>query len=180
MKQSPSIKKASAKKNIGNNGKVWAEAKATNHNSGVVSAGASAGASAFKKGQHKAFNLKTNADAEFGMGGGIAEAGLDSAIYSYGDKQGGSVDVAKANVKGGLGIGAGGAKAKVNFGVDLVDAKAKIGKNQEIKANLGLNADTGAEVGVDGVNVSFLGLGGTIGRQTGIKTPFGSFQVKLW
>ena len=46
--------------------------------------------------------------------------------------------------------------------------------------NLGINADTGGEVGVDGVKFSFLGLGFSAGRQTGIKTPFGSFSIKFW
>ena len=43
---------------------------------------------------------------------------------------GGSVDVLKGNVGGGVGIGAGGVKAKVEAGVDLVGANVKMGENQ--------------------------------------------------
>ena len=51
---------------------------------------------------------------------------------------------------------------------------------QEFNANLGLNADTGFEVGVDGVDVSVAGFGGSIGRRVGINTPIGGFSFKLW
>ena len=81
---------------------------------------------------------------------------------------------------GGLGIGAGGAKAKLEAGVDVVDVNVKFSENQGMDANLGLNADTGFEAGVDGVSASVLGLGFSLGRNTGINTPFGGISFKLW
>ena len=65
------------------------------------------------------------------MGGAIAEAGYDATCYSYGNDNEGRVDVVKGNLGGGVGIGAGGVKAKAEAGVDLVNSTAKIGKNQE-------------------------------------------------
>ena len=45
---------------------------------------------------------------------------------------------------------------------------------------MGLNVDTGFEAGADGVSASFLGFGFNAGRKTGISTPLGSFNFKLW
>ena len=160
-------------------GRARAGAQASDHGTGVVSAGAYAGAAAVKDGNWEALSARSSADAQFGLGGAIAEAGADARYLNYRDDSG-SVDVLKGKVGGGLGAGAGGVKAKVSAGVDLVEAKAKLGKNQAVSANLGLNVDTGAEVGVDGVGVSVAGFGFSAGRNTGIKTPFGGFSFKLW
>jgi len=160
-------------------GRARAGAKASDHGTGVFSAEAYAGASAVKEGNWEALSARSNADAQFGMGGAIAEAGADARYLTYKDDVG-SVDVFKGKVSGGVGAGAGGVKAKLVAGVDLVEAKAKLGKNQAVSANLGLNVNTGAECGVDGVGVSFLGLGFSAGRNTGIKTPIGGFSFKLW
>ena len=64
------------------------------------------------------------------MGGAIAEANADATYYSYGNDDEARIDVLKGNVGGGVGIGAGGAKAKVEAGVDLVGTNVKIGENQ--------------------------------------------------
>ncbi len=48
--------------------------------------------------------------------------------------------------------------------MDLVNTKVKLGENQEMKANLGLNANTGFEAGADGIDVKVLGLGVSLGR----------------
>ena len=83
-------------------------------------------------------------------------------------------------VEGGIGAGAGGVKAKVGAGVDLISSEAKFGKNQSVKTNIGLNVDTGVELGADGVGVSVAGLGVSVGRNMAIKTPFGGLNLKLW
>ena len=160
-------------------GRARAGAKASNHGTGVFSAEAYAGASALKDGNWEALSARSSADAQFGTGGAIAEAGADARYLTYGGNAG-SIDVIKGKVGGGLGIGAGGAKAKVVAGVDLVEVKGKLGENQAVSANLGLNVNTGAEFGVDGVGVSVAGLGFSVGRNTGINTPFGSISFKLW
>ena len=81
---------------------------------------------------------------------------------------------------GSLGAGPRGAMAKVEAEIDLYRARLNISENQAIQASLGLNANTRAEVGVDGVSAAFLGWGGSIGRETGISTPFASISLKLW
>ena len=160
-------------------GRAWAGARATDHNSGVYSAGASAGAAALKDDNAELLKATAKADAQFGLGGAIAEAGADATYLSLSDDKA-SLDVLKGNVGGGVGIGAGGAKAKLEAGVDLVSTEVKLGGKQSMSANLGLNADTGGEIGVNGVSASVLGLGASIGRNTGIHTPFGSITFKLW
>ena len=159
--------------------KAWAGAKATDHENGHFSSSAQAGAAALSQGNHEACSAKAGASAEFGLGGAIAEADADATGYSYADDEG-QIDVAKGYVGGGVGIGAGGAKAKLEAGVDLVDCNLKFSENQGMDVNLGLNANTGAEIGVDGVGVSFLGFGLSAGRNTGISTPFGGINFKLW
>lgn len=160
-------------------GRAWAGARATDHNNGAFSAGASAGAAALKDDNAELLKATASADAQFGLGGAIAEAGADATYLSLSDDKA-SLDVLKGNVGGGVGIGAGGAKAKLDVGVDLVSSEVKLGDKQSVSANLGLNANTGAEIGVNGVSASFLGLGASIGRNTGIHTPFGSISFKLW
>ena len=65
-------------------------------------------------------------------------------------------------------------------GVDVVSTEVKLGDKQSVNANLGLNANTGGEIGVNGVSATVLGLGASIGRNTGIQTPFGSITFKPW
>ena len=159
-------------------GRAWAGARAADHDNGAFSAEASAGATARKDGNAELLKATASADAQIGLGGAIAEAGADATYLSHSDDKA-SLDVLKSNVGGGVGIGAGGAKAKLEAGVDLVSTKAKLGDRQSVNANLGLNANTGGEIGVDGVSATVLGVGASIGRNTGIHTPFGSINFKL-
>ena len=172
-------KTAEAYVETGDKSKAWAGAKATDHKNGHFSCDAEAGAAALKQNKHTAYRARADASAEFGLGGAIAEGNADATAYSYADgvKQ---VDVAKGRVGGGLGLGAGGAKAKLEAGVDVVDVNVKFSKNRAMDANLGLNADTGFEAGVDGVSASVAGLGFILGRNTGISTPLGRISFKLW
>ena len=163
----------------GDKSKAWAGAKAKDHKSGHFSADAEAGAALLVQDNHTAYRARADAGAEFGLGGAIAEANADATVYSYGDDVA-QVDVGKGHVGGGLGLGPGGAKAKLEAGVDLVDVNVKFSENQGVDVNLGLNADTGFEAGVDGVSASVLGLGVSLGRNTGISTPFGKVSFKLW
>ena len=73
-----------------------------------------------------------------------------------------------------------GLKAKVDFGIDLVSVEAKLPTGQELRSNIGFNADTGVEVRDGAVSASLAGVGGTFGRTMGIKTPIGGFSFKLW
>jgi len=160
-------------------GNLVAGSRATDHKNGHYSSEAYFGLVGIKDGDDSWGRSEASADAELGVGGAIAEAGVSGTIFAK-SNQDGVVEVGKAELGGGLGAGPGGVKAKVDAGVDLVRARGKIGENQEIKANLGLNANTGGEVGVDGVSATFLGWGGSIGRETGIATPFGGLSLKLW
>jgi len=160
-------------------GNFVAGARAKDHKNGHYTSEAYAGLVGKKDGADTWGRSEASADAEFGVGGAIAEAGVSGTIYARNDPDG-VVEVGKAELGGGLGAGPGGVKAKVDAGIDLVRSRTKIGENQELKANFGLNANTGGEIGVDGVSASFLGFGGSIGRETGIATPFGGFSLKLW
>ena len=91
-----------------------------------------------------------------------------------------TVDVFKGKIGGGIGLGPGGAKAMVEAGVDFVATEIALWKNQCLNANFGLNADTGGEFGVDGVNLKAAGLGLSLGRTMGIYTPFGGVNLTLW
>ena len=173
------VKKAEAYVETGDESKAWAGASATDLENGHFSCDARAGAAALEKDNHTAGRARADASAEFGLGGVIAEANADATAYSYGDDSG-QIDVGKGRVGGGVGLGAGGAKAKVEAAVDVVDLKVKFSKNRGMDANLGLNADTGFEAGVDGVSASVLGLGVSLGRSTGISTPLGRVSFKLW
>ena len=172
-------KKAEAYVETGDDSKAWAGASATDHENGHFSCDARAGAAALEKDNHTAGRARADASAEFGLGGVIAEANADATAYSYGDDSG-QIDVGKGRVGGGVGLGAGGAKAKVEAAVDVVDLKVKFSKNRGMDANLGLNADTGFEAGVDGVSASALGFGFSLGRNSGISTPLGRISFKLW
>ena len=61
----------------------------------------------------------------------------------------------------------------VKAGVDA--ASAKVGA---VETRIGLNADTGASVGTDGLEVKAGGFGFSAGKKTGISTPFGEVAVK--
>ena len=163
----------------GDKSKAWAGAKATDHKSGHFSADAEAGAALLVQDNHTVHRARADAGAEVGVGGAIAEANADATVYSYQDDVA-QIDVAKGHVGGGVGIGPGGAKAKVEAGIDVVDLNLKFSENQGVDASLGLNVDTGFEAGVDGVSASVAGLGVSLGRKTGISTPIGELNVKLW
>ncbi|XP_034049053.1 uncharacterized protein LOC117530235 [Thalassophryne amazonica] len=158
---------------------AFAGASAANHQNGCFSSEANAGVVAVYDGNLKAGMANAGANAEFGLGGAIAEADADLTAYCF-EEDDGRIEVGKGYVGGGLGLGAGGVKAKAEAGIDAVNVSAKLGKNQEMSANVGLNVDTGVEFGVDGVSVSFLGIGVSAGRNTGISTPFGGISFKLW
>ena len=65
-------------------------------------------------------------------------------------------------------------------GLNVVDANFKFSENQGVDVNIGVKADSGFEAGVDGVSAEVLGVGVSLGRKTGISTPIGELNVKLW
>ena len=126
----PKIAKDSAQTR---DGRAWAGAKATNHMTGVFSAEASAGASAMKTDDMDLLTAKAGADAQFGLGGAIAEASGEASIMNFNN----GVEVLKGSVGGEVCIGAGGVKAKVDAGVDLVAVEKKTGGKTECQCQCG-------------------------------------------
>lgn len=59
-----------------------------------------------------------------------------------------------------------------------IDIKAELGanlyeyKSDGLHAKIGINADTGATINSDGVEAKLLGIGISVGKKTGISTPF--------
>ena len=107
------------------------------------------------------------AGAKVTMGEASAKWNIFSA-YAEGPNAG--ADAKIGMTEGGLPVEAG-AMAELSLG------KAGV-KAGPVAAALNVNADTGAKVGPQGVEASVLGLGFSIGKKTGIKTPLGeiSFQ----
>jgi len=132
-----------------------------------------------RHGNWEFLNARAGADSQSGFGGTLGQAKAETSYATYRDRTG-CVDIMKGSVEGGFGAGAGGVKAKVKANVDLVDTTVKVGDRQSLNASLGLNADTGFEAGCDGVNVSVAGIGFSLGRNTGIQTPFGKIGFKAW
>lgn len=60
----------------------------------------------------------------------------------------------------------------VRAGVNLIHFKG-----QGLEAKVGLNVDTGGSINANGVELKAGGLGFSIGKQTGISTPFGEVKV---
>ena len=110
--------------------------------------------------------------------GAIAEAGVDVAVYRNQTEEG-SISFGEASLGGGVGLGLGGIKAKGDAKIDLVHAAAKLGDIGTLDANLGLNVSTGVEIGAAGFGFSVLGFGVSVGRKTGISTPFGEISLNL-
>jgi hypothetical protein len=98
-----------------------------------------------------------------------------------------SVAEFKAGVGGVAGVGATALSASahaeyglnnsVGAGVSIVRAQANVGP---ATLGVGLNLDCGAQVGVNGVGASFLGMGFNIGPNMQIKTPFFDFSINLF
>ena len=160
-------------------GRARAHARASNHGNGQYSSEAGASACALKEGKKEALIAESGARAQVGYGGASADANAGVEYFKMEDDQG-RLDLLKAGVGGGLGIGPAGAKAKVEAGIDLVESTAKFKNGQELKANLGLNVDTGFEAGAGSVSASVAGFGGSLGRTIGVSTPIGGFSFKLW
>ena len=79
-----------------------------------------------------------------------------------------------------IAMGVAGVKLKLEGSLDAVRANVNLGRDVSMDTSVGLNANTGVEAGADGVSASFLGFGISAGRNTGISTPFGSINFKLW
>ena len=156
--------------------RAWAGAQASNHNNGVYSAGAEAGAAAHKKGNHEAGRASAKAEAQAGPGGVIIEAGVDATGYNY-DNDKVEVNVGHGRLEGGVGAGAGGVKAGFEAGVDAVNGNVDLGKNVNVGANIGLNVDTGVEFGVGGVSAKVAGWGVSVGCKNEVCTWFGCVTI---
>ena len=73
-----------------------------------------------------------------------------------------------------VGAGAGGVVAKVGLGVDAVNMKA-----HGVQARIGVNVDTGFSAGPAGAEAKLGGFGVSVGKKTGVSTPFGEVSVDL-
>jgi len=123
-----------------------------------------------KKG-YKINEIASSAGAEFGVGGAIASGKTGYSAFRYSDENG-DIKFGNASTGGEVGAGWGGATAKVEANASLVDFKSK-----GVHARFGVSGDTGATVGPGGAEVSVAGLGVSIGKKTGIKTPLGDVSV---
>lgn len=65
----------------------------------------------------------------------------------------------------------------VGANVSLVRAQGNVGPAH---VGVGLNFDTNASIGVNGVGASFLGMGFHLGPRLQIKTPFFDFSFNLF
>ena len=83
-------------------------------------------------------------------------------------------DFGRAHASANMGVGTG-VKAGVDAGYDV--AAGKVGP---LSAAVGPNVKTGAEVSSEGVSANLLGFGFSVGRNTGISTPLGRINLKLW
>ena len=95
--------------------------------------------------------------------------------YCMPDKENGASSFGGPSVEFGVKAEANssGSSAMVKAGVDVASAKAGA-----VETRIGLNTDTGASVGTDGVEVKAGGFGFSAGKKTGISTPFGEVAVK--
>ncbi|KAJ4934692.1 hypothetical protein JOQ06_007477 [Pogonophryne albipinna] len=104
--------------------------------------------------------------------GGTLSAGLGHVRVKNGN--------VGAEVKG-PNIGTGAVWSEKGAGVfvkaELVSVSASAGP---VKAKLGLSLDTGLDVGVDGVQVKFLGTGFSLGRKMGLYMGGIGFELNLW
>ncbi len=158
--------------------RAWAGAEASNHNNEVFSAGANAGAAAYRNGNHKVYGASAKAEAQHGPGGFIAEAGVNTAGYSYkNDKV--DLKLNHGRLEGGIGAGAGGVKAGFKAGIDAVNTNVDLGNDVNVGVNLGLNVNTGLDVGVGGVSAKVAGIGFSVGCKNEICTFFGCLSVKV-
>jgi hypothetical protein len=80
------------------------------------------------------------------------------------------IDIKFLNASIGSEVGEDGFSVRV--GVDLYSIKAG-----GVQARVGLNADTGISTDNDSLEVKAAGFGVSVGRQTGISTPFGEVKV---
>ena len=79
-----------------------------------------------------------------------------------------------------IGVSSGGSASLNKDGLEL---KGKLGidvmnyEDKDVQVRVGLNADTGGSITNDGIEGKFLGFGASLGKKTGISTPFGEVKV---
>ncbi|CAG8800923.1 29514_t:CDS:2, partial [Racocetra persica] len=73
---------------------------------------------------------------------------------------------------GEAGMGVGGYTARYSANVDV--ANARVGA---VRANIGIDVGSGVTAGVDGIEAKVAGVGFSLGKKTGISTPFGGISV---
>ncbi|RHZ36419.1 hypothetical protein [endosymbiont GvMRE of Glomus versiforme] len=123
------------------------------------------------------YNYTTSAGSRFGAGGIIADAKYDGSVYKYEEADGSNIRIANGSLGAEAGAGSGGVTAKARAGVDLINASKEIDGGR-VNARVGINADTGGSVGPGGVEAKFLGFGVSVGKKTGLSSPFGEVSVE--
>ena len=154
-------------------------AKATDHGNAHYSAEAQASAAAKIIAEKEIGKVNAGAKAEVGLGGALAEVGVDVEVLEEENDEG-RLKVLGADAGARAGAGLGGVVAQAEAGVTLIEKSRKFGNRQEVDAEVRLNVDTGVDIGLAGVEANVAGMGVALGRRTGIKTFLGGIKVKLW
>ncbi|CAG5927857.1 unnamed protein product [Menidia menidia] len=121
-----------------------------------------------------AHGLENKTGKRIPKAGICAEAGVGRAKAEW------SICEAEAkgpNAAAGLGASAGTLSASAFARAEVASASASAGP---VTAKVGLSVDTGAEIGLTGVEAKVLGTGFSFGRKMGVSLFGNEFSFKLW
>ncbi|CAG8470373.1 6565_t:CDS:1 [Ambispora gerdemannii] len=117
-------------------------------------------------------NLEASAGARFGTGGIRANAKAGASLLRHNNGNG-DIKFLNAEARAEVVMGAS-FTATAKAGINLINAETKA-----VKGNIGVNVDTGASIGPDGMGAKVAGFGITIGKEMGVSTPFGGISINL-
>ena len=93
------------------------------------------------------------------------------------EESNGKTEFLKGSIGADVGLGPAGYKAKVTARLDAFNTTGEIAKGHKINTNIGVNLDTGVDVGLGSLGGSFLGFGGNVGfNGIGFQTPLGGIS----
>ena len=178
-KISKSTRKDCVRSSETSDGRARAHVKTQDTGNGHFGAEAGASAALIKDGFGEGGIAKCEAKTDLGCGGVSASANAGLECFKT-EGEIGRLDIMNTSLGGELGFGSC-IKAKAGANVEVVKGTAKFGGGKELSANVGLNTTTGFEFGSEGIGLSFMGVGGTIGiRKIAIQTPFAGGHFKFW
>ncbi|CFW92895.1 protein of unknown function [endosymbiont DhMRE of Dentiscutata heterogama] len=120
----------------------------------------------------KVHNFTTSAKRSVGLGGMIASGDIGYSAFRISDNDSSDIRIGSVSVGGEAGMGVGGYTARYSANVDV--ANARVGA---VRANIGIDVGSGVTAGVDGIEAKVAGVGFSLGKKTGISTPFGGISV---